>query len=209
METKIKINSIFGKLLFEYECDENSIKKTVEQAVREKTDLSGSDLRNSNLRNSNLRNSDLSGSDLSSSDLSGSDLSSSDLRNSNLRNSNLSGSDLSGSDLSGSNLRNSNLSGSDLSGSNLSGSDLRNSNLSGSDLSGSKNKETAMFPIFCKWNASIIGDEIKIGCKQMTIEDWDVFFESSEEFDTKRNTDDFKQIQAVYLAYKSYVTFLK
>ena len=174
MKTSIKIMSIFGKLLFEYECEENSIKKTVEQAVKEKINLSNSDLSNSNLRNSNLRNSDL--------------------RNSNLTNSDLS---------------NSNLSYSDLSNSNLSNSNLSNSNLRNSDLRNSKNKETASLPMFCKWSVCVIGDKIKIGCKENTIEDWDLFFESSEEFDTKRNTEDFKQIQAMYLAYKAYLTHLK
>ena len=146
--------SIFGKLLFEYECEENSIKKTVEQAVKEKINLS----------NSNLSYSDLS---------------------------------------------NSNLSYSDLSNSNLSNSNLSNSNLRNSDLRNSKNKETASLPMFCKWSVCVIGDKIKIGCKENTIEDWDLFFESSEEFDTKRNTEDFKQIQAMYLAYKAYLTHLK
>lgn len=71
-----------------------------------------------------------------------------------------------------------------------------------------KNKETAYLPIFCKWQPCIIGNEIKIGCKQMTIENWDLFFESNEEFETKRGTEEFKQIEAVYLAYKAYLTHL-
>ena len=50
---------------------------------------------------------------------------------------------------------------------------------------------------------------LAIGCKEKTIKEWDLFFESSEEFDTKRNSEDFKQIQAVYLAYRSYLTYLK
>jgi len=77
------------------------------------------------------------------------------------------------------------------------------------NLSGVLNKDTARLPIFCKWNTSIIGDNIRIGCKEMNIENWDLFFESSEEFETKRNTEEFKQIQAVYLAYKAYLTYLK
>jgi uncharacterized protein YjbI with pentapeptide repeats len=55
MKTLIKINSIFGKLLFEYECEENSIKKTLEQAVKLKTDLSSVNLESANLENANLR----------------------------------------------------------------------------------------------------------------------------------------------------------
>ena len=91
----------------------------------------------------------------------------------------------------------------DLMNSNLSYSDLRNSN-----LSGSKNKENAFLPLFCKWSFSIIGEKIQIGCKQKTIEDLDLFFSSSEVYSTERNTDDFKQIEAVYNACKAYLLTL-
>jgi uncharacterized protein YjbI with pentapeptide repeats len=132
-KVKIEIkNRWTGKVLFEYESEDNTIKKTLLQAIAE-----GSNLRGSNLSDSNLSDSDLSGSDLSGSDLSGSNLSGSNLRGSNLRGSNLSGSNLSDSNLSGSNLSGSNLSGSNLRGSNLSDSNLRDSNLSDSDLSDS------------------------------------------------------------------------
>ena len=80
----------------------------------------------------------------------------------------------------------------------LSGSNLRNSNLSGS-----------IIPIFSKWATGIIDTQIiKIGCKEKTIKDWDLFFASEEEFDTKRGTQEFKQIEAIYLAHKAYLTHL-
>jgi hypothetical protein len=129
---KIEIKSIFGNLIFEYECEKNTIKKTVEKA-----DLSGADL-----------------------------------------------------------------SGADLLGADLSGADLRGADLSGADLRG------AYLPIYCKWNHSIQDDKIRIGCKLQTIQEWDLFFESDEVYETQRNTQEFKQIEAVYLAYKSYLTHL-
>ena len=172
MKTLIKINSIFGKLIFEYECKENSFKKTIEKAVKLKTDLSYADLRYANLSGANL-----SGANLSSANLSSADLSSA------------------------------NLSSTDLSGANLSYADLSSANLSSTDLSGA-NLSYADLPIFCKWKSSIIENKIQIGCKTMTIEKWDSFFKSSEEFETKRNTKEFKQIQAVYLANKVYLEFL-
>ncbi len=200
---KIEIKSIFGKVLFTYKAENATIKDAVENAIKEKVSL----------RNSNLSYSNLSGSDLSGSNLRGSNLSGSDLRYSNLSASNLSGSDLrysnlSASNLSGSDLRYSNLSYSDLSGSDLRGSNLSGSDLSSSNLSGSENKHLAYLPLFCKWNFSIIGDKIQIGCKTKNIEDWDVFFQSSEEYSTKRNTQEFKQIQAVYNACKAYLLTL-
>ena len=97
----------------------------------------------------------------------------------------------------------------DLRYANLSDADLSGANLSDADLSGAKNKETAFFPIFCKWSFSIIGEKIQIGCKQKTIGEWDLFFASNEVFSTKRNTSEFKQIEAVYNACKSYLLTLQ
>ena len=127
---KIEIKCRFtGRVLFEHDCENNTIKATVQKALAVKANLSGSDLRNSDLRNS---------------DLNGSDLSYSDLRNSDLRNSDLNGSNLSYSNLIYSDLSYSNLNGSNLSYSNLNGSDLRNSDLNGSDLSYSNLREAKL-----------------------------------------------------------------
>jgi hypothetical protein len=121
------------------------------------------------------------------------DLSNADLRNCDLRNCDLSGSDLRNCDLRNCDLRNCNLSGSYLSGSDLNGSDL-----SGSYL-----------PIFAKWSFSIKNNQIiRIGCKEKTISEWDLWFASTEEFDTTRGTPEFKKIQAMYLAHKAYLTHL-
>src|SRR3990167_1781379 len=56
MKTKIQIKSYLGNVLFEYEDEDNSIRKTVEKAHLSGADLSGADL---------------SGADLSGADLSG------------------------------------------------------------------------------------------------------------------------------------------
>ena len=99
-------------------------------------------------------------------------------------------------------------SGADLSGADLIDADLSGADLSGANLSGAENIETAYLPIFCKWTPSIIGNKIKIGCKEKTIEEWDYFFSSNETFETSRDTEQFKQIEAVYLAYKAYYLHL-
>jgi hypothetical protein len=91
----------------------------------------------------------------------------------------------------------------------LYGADFNGADLRGADLEGAKNKEQAYLPIFCRWSHAIIGDNIKIGCKEKTIEEWDSFFASDETYQTDRNTEEFKQIQAVYIACKSYLTHLK
>jgi hypothetical protein len=71
-----------------------------------------------------------------------------------------------------------------------------------------KNKEEANLPIYCKWIHSIIGNKIQIGCKTKTIKEWDMFFASEKVYSTQRNTEEFKQIEAVYESYKAYLNFL-
>ena len=119
MKIKIQIKSVLGKVLFELEKENNTIKETLEQAVKENANLEYANLRNANLRNA-------------------------------------------------------------------------------------KNKKNAILPIFCKWSYGIKEDLIVIGCKQKTIKEWDIWFNSNEEYSTRRNTDDFKQIEAVYNSLKSY-----
>jgi hypothetical protein len=120
MKTKIQIKSIHGKLLFEFEKENNTIKDILEEAIRQKCDLRYSDLSGINLSGINLSGINLRGSNLSYSNLSYSNLSYSDLGYSNLSYSNLSYSNLSGSNMSGSNM-----SGINLSGINLRDSDLK------------------------------------------------------------------------------------
>ena len=72
MKTKIEIkNRWTGKILFEFETENNSIKKTVLEALKRGADLSGADLRVADLSDANLRGADLSDADLSGADLSG------------------------------------------------------------------------------------------------------------------------------------------
>jgi hypothetical protein len=69
MKTKIQINSIFGRLLFEYECEDNTIAKTVTEAKK-----SGANLSWANLSGANLSWANLSGANLSWANLSGANL---------------------------------------------------------------------------------------------------------------------------------------
>lgn len=81
---------------------------------------------------------------------------------------------------------------------------LQGANLEGADLQGA-----IKMPIYCKWSHGITDSNlIQIGCEKKTIEEWDDFFASDEVIETERNTPEFKQIQAVYNAYKAYLTTL-
>ena len=43
MKTKIEIKSVFGKVLFEYEKEENTVKDTLMKAIESGADLSDAD----------------------------------------------------------------------------------------------------------------------------------------------------------------------
>ena len=106
MKTKIEIKSVLGKLLFEYEKEENTVKDTLMKAIESGADLRCAVLRCAVLRSANLRGANLYGADLRCADL----------RCAVLRGANLYGADLNGADLNGAYLRNANLYGADLSG---------------------------------------------------------------------------------------------
>jgi uncharacterized protein YjbI with pentapeptide repeats len=112
---KIEIKSISGKVLFEYDCEDNTIRKTLEQAIKNSADLRFADLRSTDLSSADLSSADLrfanlSSADLSSADLSSADLRFADLRSADLRYAKLSFANLSSADLSSAKLRSANLS---------------------------------------------------------------------------------------------------
>ena len=72
MKVKIEIkNRITGKVLFELEREDNSVKKTLEEAVKKKADLRGAYLGGADLGGAYLRGADLGGADLGGADLGG------------------------------------------------------------------------------------------------------------------------------------------
>ena len=157
MKSKIEIKHwLTGSILFEFECDGNTILKTLVEAVNKKA----------NLRGAYLRGADLRGADLYGADLYGADLSGANLRGANLR-----GADLSGADLYGANLR----------GANLRGADLYGANLRGADLRGKKIKTAAVFAglydyIVIPYITEVGEKWIKMGCHNRILSDWESDF---------------------------------
>ena len=137
MSKNIKIsikNCWTGSIIFEYSSVDNTLAKTVLEALKGGADLRGADLR---------------GADLRGADLYGADLCEAILRNAILREANL----------SGANLRNAILRGADLRGADLRGADLRNAILREAilreaDLYGAKGTYMA-----CPTDGSFIGWE--------------------------------------------------
>ena len=101
---KITIKDIKGNILFEYSTDNNSLKKTIEEAIKKDVNLSGAYLSGADLSCADLRGANLRGADLRGADLMYADLSRANLRGANLRGANLRGADLRGADLRGANL---------------------------------------------------------------------------------------------------------
>ena len=114
MSKQIKIeikNRWTGNILFEYLSENNTIKKTVSEAIKSEADLCGADLYGADLRRADLRRANLCGADLCGADLCGADLRRANLRRANLCGANLCGADLCGADLCGADLCGANLCG--------------------------------------------------------------------------------------------------
>lgn len=87
---------------------------------------------------------------------------------------------------------------------------LRYANLEYANLENANLYNAQKIPMLCKCSHGITnGNLIHIGCERRTIKEWDLFFKSDERLTTERNTPEFKQIEAVYLAYKAYLTHLQ
>ena len=142
-EIKISIkNRWTGSILFEYSSVDNTLAKTVLEALK-----GGADLREANLYEANLYETDLREADLYGANLRGANLYEADLREADLYGANLRGADLRGADLRGANLY-----GADLYGANLRGANLREADLRGADLRGAKGTYMA-----CPTDGSFIG----------------------------------------------------
>ena len=104
MKTKIQIKTITGDLLFEFEDEDNSIRHTVEEAVRQNISLSRADLRGADISFAYLK-----GVNLIRANLSCADLRDANLRNANIRNADLTHAYFGNTDFRDTNLRGANL----------------------------------------------------------------------------------------------------
>lgn len=119
MKKTIQIKTTSGDVLYEHTCKDNTVKKTVEEAVK-----NGISLKNAILINSDLRGSYLHYADLSGACLSGADLRNSYLRHANLYDAKLTEANLYNADLCYTNLCNANISGANLNKAELHCADL-------------------------------------------------------------------------------------
>ena len=136
-EIKISIkNRWTGSILFEYSSVDNTLAKTVTEALKGDANLRDANLRGAYLRGAYLCGADLCGADLRNADLRDADLRGADLRGADLRGADLRGAYLCGADLCGANLRDADLRDADLRGAYLRGAYLCGAYLCGADLRG-------------------------------------------------------------------------
>jgi uncharacterized protein YjbI with pentapeptide repeats len=178
---KIEIKHRYtGDVIFSHDCENNTIKITVEAAVKLRVNLSfadlgcayliGADLGCANLSNANLRGANLRGADLSGANLRGADLSGADLFCANLGCANLSDVNLRGADLSNANLR-----GAKLPDANLSNTNLRGANLSDANILCQGDMVTIFTMQLDTWRIGFTKDFMKIGCQSHSLEKWKNF----------------------------------
>ena len=129
-EIKISIkNRWTGSIIFEYSSVDNTLAKTVLEALKGGADLRDADLRDANLCGANLCEANLCDANLRDANLCGANLCEANLCGANLRGSDLRGADLCGANLRDANLRDANLRRANLRGADLCGANLRDANL--------------------------------------------------------------------------------
>ena len=116
-EIKISIkNRWTGSILFEYSSVDNTLAKTVTEALKGGATLCGADLCGADLRDADLCGATLCGANLCGATLCGADLRGADLRDADLCDADLCDANLRGADLRDANLRGANLRDADLCG---------------------------------------------------------------------------------------------
>ena len=176
----IEIKNINGDVLFSHTAENNTVKITVEEAVKNDINLALADLcdaeldgailidanlRGANLRNTSLKKADLAeanlveanlaGANLERANLSWADLADANLKEANLKDANLKGAFLEGANLEGTELLMANLSGANLKDANLKGSFIDGANIYEAGLNGAKN--IPYIPLVCPSEGAFIG----------------------------------------------------
>ena len=132
---KIEIKSRFsGSVLFSHEAENNTLRLTLEAAIKARVNLEGAYMAGANLARAYLEGAYLEGAYLDGANLGGAYLTGAYLEGAYLAGAYLAGAYLAGANLTGANLTGANLTGADLAGANLTGADLAGAYLAGANL---------------------------------------------------------------------------
>jgi uncharacterized protein YjbI with pentapeptide repeats len=189
--SKITIFNINGSEIFSHECEGNTIKTTVEEAVKQGVNLThailnGAVLNGAVLNGAILNGAILMGAILYSANLYGATLTGANLYGANLTGANLTGTDLTGTDLTGANLYGANLYGANLTDTDLTDTDLTDAKLSRANLIGAYltranldgeilSSKTPISLTNLKWPVLITDGYMRIGCQRHTHSEWGNF----------------------------------
>ena len=178
MKIEIQIKSVSGDVLFELEKENNTLKHTLIEAVKNKyylgdanlcganlcgaylcgANLCGAYLRGANLCGAYLRDAYLGDAYLGDANLGGAYLRGANLRDAYLRGAHLCGANLCGANLGGAYLRGAYLGGANLRDAYLGGAYLGGAYLRDADFSGAKiNETTSFYEISCPEDGSFVG----------------------------------------------------
>ena len=152
---KIQIKSIWGEVLFEYEKENNTIKDTLEEAVRQRASLVRASLDGANLVRASLDGANLDGANLVRASLDGANLDGASLYGASLYGASLVRANLDGANLDGASLVGANLYGANLDGASLVGANLYGANLVRASLDGASN--IPFIPYACPSDGAFIG----------------------------------------------------
>ena len=133
---EIQIKNIDGVVLFSHTAENNSVKLTVEEAVKKNVNLNRANLEGADLNGADLKGAFLEGADLNEADLAEASLHYAYLKRATLIGANLKGACLDRATLLRANFGMADLSGADLSEADLSGADLEDTGLAGACLKG-------------------------------------------------------------------------
>ena len=154
METKkIKIeikNRFTGDIIFSYEAENNTIKKTVEEAVRQGASLIGASLIGASLNGASLNGALLNGASLNGASLNGASLNGASLNGALLN-----GASLDGASLNGASLNRASLNRASLDGASLNRASLNRASLNRASLIGAK--KIPFIPLACPSEGAFIG----------------------------------------------------
>ena len=162
---KIQIKSIWGEVLFEHEKENNTIKDTLEEAVRQGASLTGASLYRASLDRASLYGASLNGASLDGASLTGASLDGASLDRANLDGASLNGASLNGASLYRASLTGASLNGASLNGASLDGASLDGASLDGASLTGASLYGASLYgasnipfiPFACPSDGAFIG----------------------------------------------------
>jgi len=197
-----------GAVIHSTDCD---IRATVETAAKLGISCFRASLDGAILDGASLVGAILDGASLVGASLDGSILDGAILDGARLVGARLVGASLVGARLVGARLDGAILDGASLDGAILDGASLVGASLVGASLVGAR-LVGARLPIYCQWPVThtVAPDLlVHIGCKSKSVVDWDAWFSGSDEYDTPRDSDDFRRIRASYLAVRAYLVAME